>query len=91
MRSLTLLATILLCCPATAADRRRGDGQQRRRDSRRRGADRWAKLREDVYQALAFPSVEEAEFHRGQMLGSPDEYEICELTPDGRITPVQLP
>jgi len=54
-------------------------------------ADRWAKLRQDVDQALAFPSVEEADFHRGQMLGSPDEYEICELSPEGQITPVQPP
>ena len=54
-------------------------------------ADRWAKLRDDVDQALAFPSVEEADFHRGQMLGSPEEYEICELTPDGQVTQVQSP
>jgi hypothetical protein len=46
-------------------------------------------MRQDVEQALAFPSVEEADFHRGQMLGSPDQYEICELSPDGQITPVQ--
>ena len=54
-------------------------------------ADRWARLRENVNQALAFPSIEEADFHRGQLLGSPDEYEICELSPDWQITPVQSP
>jgi hypothetical protein len=50
--------------------------------------DRWRGVREDVAQALAFPSVEEAEFHRAQLRTSPDEYETCELTADGQIIPV---
>ena len=51
--------------------------------------DRWGGLRQEVAQALAFPSVEEADFHRGQVRGATDQYEICELTPDGNTTPVQ--
>jgi hypothetical protein len=53
--------------------------------------DRWGGLRQDAAQALAFPSVEEADFHRCQVRAASDQYEICELTPDGKTIPVQTP
>jgi hypothetical protein len=53
--------------------------------------DRWGGLRHDVAQALAFPSVEEADFHRGQLHGATEYYELCELTPDGNTARVETP
>ena len=53
--------------------------------------DRWGGIRQDAVQAMAFPSVEDADFHRGQLRGSPDQYEICELTADGQLIPVEVP
>jgi len=62
---------------------------------RKRGSDiyvdRWQKLRQDVVQALAFPSIEDADFHRGQIETPTNQYEVCELTADDQIIPVQLP
>jgi hypothetical protein len=42
----------------------------------------------DAMQAMAFSSIEEADFYRIQ-LDRAAEYEICELTTDGQVISVQ--
>jgi hypothetical protein len=60
---------------------------------RRRGTnsyvDRWRGLREGIPHARVFLSREEAEFYCGRLPGSPGEFEICELSPDGGVLPIQ--
>ena len=45
----------------------------------------------DVVGAMAFPSVEDADFYRVQLKNGADDYEICELTENGRLMSVPLP
>jgi hypothetical protein len=46
-------------------------------------------MRQDIAEVMAFASLEEAEFYRLQFGDARDQYEICELTADGRLIPVK--
>jgi hypothetical protein len=75
---------VILCCGKLGLKkyiiRKRATGQY---------VDRSQRLPEDPAQAMVFDSVEEADFYRVQLKNSPDQYEICELTAEGKLVAVR--